>query len=84
MIVRCADLFCGAGGTSTGIVEACEESGRKIELTAINHWDIAVSTHSENHPDARHLCASLDSLNPRDLYKDGELDILWASPECTL
>src|SRR6185369_9013 len=35
------------------------------------------------HPDSKHLCASLDSLNPRDLFKEGELDLLWASPECT-
>ena len=81
--IRAADLFCGAGGTSTGLVEACTELGFKTELTAINHWDIAVATHTANHPKSRHLCASLDSINPRDLYKEGELDLLWASPECT-
>jgi DNA (cytosine-5)-methyltransferase 1 len=76
-------LFCGAGGTSTGLIEACAELGYECELTAVNHWQIAVDTHSANHPKARHLCASLDSLNPRELYTEGELDILWASPECT-
>ena len=78
-----ADLFCGAGGTSTGAVEALEALGHDVELTAINHWKIAVATHTANHPGARHLCASLDALNPRDLYKPGELQLLWASPECT-
>ncbi|MDR2674943.1 MAG: DNA cytosine methyltransferase [Opitutaceae bacterium] len=78
-----ADLFCGAGGTSAGAIEAVEMLGHRARLTAINHWDVAVATHSANHPGARHFCASLDSLNPRDLYKDGELDLLWASPECT-
>lgn len=81
--ITAADLFCGAGGTSTGLVEACNESGHQVNLTAVNHWPVAVATHTANHPDARHLCASLDSLNPRDLFSEGELNILWASPECT-
>jgi len=82
-VITIADLFCGAGGTSTGAVEAVEMLGHTANLTAVNHWTIAIATHTANHPNARHLCASLDSLNPRDLFKDGELDLLWASPECT-
>jgi DNA (cytosine-5)-methyltransferase 1 len=78
-----ADLFCGAGGTSDGAVDALGALGHLVNLTAINHWPVAVNTHTANHPTARHLCASLDALNPRDLFKDGELDLLWASPECT-
>lgn len=81
--IKAVDLFCGAGGTSHGLVEACSEVGYDVELTAINHWEIAVATHRKNHESARHYCASLDSLNPRELYKPGELFILWASPECT-
>lgn len=81
--LRIADLFCGAGGTSTGAAQAARSLGYSVELTAINHWDRAVATHTANHPDARHLCASVDSLNPRHLYPDGRLDVLWASPECT-
>lgn len=83
MKIRAADLFCGAGGTSEGLVQACADLGIDVELTAINHWDVAVATHSANHPKARHLCTSLDAVNPRELYKEGELDLLWASPECT-
>lgn len=78
-----ADLFCGAGGTSTGAVQAAESIGYRVDLTAVNHWERAVETHSANHPGARHLCASVDSLNPRELFAEGQLDILWASPECT-
>lgn len=81
-VIRLADLFCGAGGTTTGAVEAVQGLGFRADVTAINHWPIAVETHSANHPDARHLCASLDSVNPRDLYNEGELDVLLASPEC--
>jgi DNA (cytosine-5)-methyltransferase 1 len=78
-----ADLFCGAGGTSAGAVEAVRALGRSPSLTAINHWPVAVQTHAINHPDARHLCTGIDAVNPTHLYQDGQLDLLWASPECT-
>ena len=52
-------------------------------VTAINHWPRAIETHTTNHPDARHLCTGIDSVNPRELYEEGQLDLLWASPECT-
>lgn len=83
MKLRMADLFCGAGGTSTGAVQAAEALGYTVDLTAVNHWPRAVETHTANHPEARHLCASVDSLNPRHLFGEGDLDVLWASPECT-
>lgn len=80
--LQVADLFCGAGGTSSGAIDAIERLGMTTRLTAINHWDIAVATHTANHPDASHLCESLDNLNPRHLFDEGDLDLLWASPEC--
>jgi DNA (cytosine-5)-methyltransferase 1 len=81
--ITAADLFCGAGGTSTGLTSACARLGYGLDLTAINHWDVAIGTHSQNHPNARHLCESLDSVDPRKLYPSGRLDFLAASPECT-
>lgn len=78
-----ADLFCGAGGTSEGAEQALRSLGFSPRLTAVNHWDIAVATHTANHPDARHFCASVDSLNPRDIFNGRTLNLLWASPECT-
>lgn len=83
MKYRIADLFCGAGGTSAGAVEAAEAMGRKPEVTAVNHWPVAIATHTVNHPGSRHLCTGVDSINPRELFAEGELDLLWASPECT-
>jgi DNA (cytosine-5)-methyltransferase 1 len=80
--LKVCDLFCGAGGSSTGIQRALERLGHGVELTAINHWDVAIATHTANFPNGRHCQASVDELNPRNLYKEGELDILWASPEC--
>lgn len=80
--VKAVDLFAGAGGTSTGLVQACLAAGAKLDLTAINHWPVAVETHAQNHPAARHLCESIDNIDPRKVL-DGRLDLLWASPECT-
>lgn len=77
-----ADLFCGAGGTSTGLARACDRLGVGLDLTAVNHWPIAVETHAANHPAARHLCNDLDEVNPRKAI-GRRLDLLMASPECT-
>lgn len=49
----------------------------------MNHWPVAIATHTTNHPGARHFCTGIDSINPRELFGEGELDLLWASPECT-
>jgi DNA (cytosine-5)-methyltransferase 1 len=78
-----ADLFCGAGGTSTGVALACKELDLAVELLAINHWETAIATHTKNHPWARHLCANLDTIDPRKVIPGGHLDLLVASPECT-
>lgn len=78
-----ADLFCGAGGTSTGVAQACKDIDVAVELLAINHWSRAIETHKKNHPWARHLCASLETLDPRVVIPGGHLDLLVASPECT-
>jgi DNA (cytosine-5)-methyltransferase 1 len=77
------DLFCGAGGTSTGLIRAAELLGRKVELTAINHWDKAIETHKANHAEVRHLCENIDNVNPRHLFPQGRINLLLASPECT-
>lgn len=81
--IYAADLFCGGGGTSTGLAQACANAGKTLDLIAVNHWDLAIETHRKNHPHARHVCAALDGLNPRDLVPGGRLKILVASPECT-
>jgi site-specific DNA-cytosine methylase len=33
--VKAADLFCGGGGTSSGLWQACQALGAKLELLAI-------------------------------------------------
>jgi DNA (cytosine-5)-methyltransferase 1 len=81
--IQAIDLFCGAGGTSTGLLTAAQAMGLDVSLTAINHWDVAIETHSKNHPDARHLCENLDHIDPRKLFPDRRVRLLVASPECT-
>lgn len=77
-----ADLFCGAGGTSTGLLRAAERLGRTVDLAAVNHWDRAIETHAANHPRAAHFCQSLADLDPKKAVPGGKLDLLVASPEC--
>ena len=83
MRINAVDLFCGAGGTSTGMLQAGESLGIDINLLAVNHWDKAIATHSLNHPNVRHLCESLDRIIPSDAIPSGRLGLLAASPECT-
>ncbi|MCX5324308.1 DNA cytosine methyltransferase [Streptomyces sp. NBC_00120] len=75
MSLTFTDLFCGAGGSSTGLVAA----GYNLRLAA-NHWQRAVETHAANHPDADHLCADVNNYDMRRLPRT---DVLWASPICT-
>lgn len=70
------DMFCGAGGSSTG---ALEVPGVTVK-TAMNHWARAIETHNANHPETDHVCADIQVTDPRYIAAS---DILWASPECT-
>ena len=79
---RCVDLFCGGGGTSTGMIEAFRKAGDECSLVGINHWQVAIDTNRRNH-DGNWLCASVDAVDPTDVVPEGALDFLWASPECT-
>ena len=77
-----ADLFCGAGGSSTGAQKAIESIGRTMNLVAVNHWPVAVETHQLNHPTARHYVENLENADPERIVPEGYLDLLMASPEC--
>jgi DNA (cytosine-5)-methyltransferase 1 len=81
-IINAVDLFCGAGGTSSGLIHAVNDLGYEIKLTAINHWDVAIATHSKNHEDVEHHCQSIDTLDPLKVIPHGRLQLLVASPEC--
>lgn len=70
------DLFCGAGGSTTG---ALQVPGVRVDL-AVNHWATGIAAHAANHPDVEHREADISQLAP-DLLPYTEL--LWASPPCT-
>lgn len=78
-----ADLFCGAGGSSTGARMALEDLGLAMELVCVNHWPTAIATHRANHPAARHYCQDIASVRPHLIVPEGRLDLLMASPTCT-
>ena len=69
------DLFCGAGGSSSGLVEA----GYRVVIAA-NHWALAIESHQINHPDTDHSQADISQVNPAFFPKT---HVLWGSPECT-
>ncbi|QIS10615.1 DNA cytosine methyltransferase [Nocardia arthritidis] len=70
------DLFCGAGGSTSGAVQV---AGVRVRMAA-NHWRLAIETHNENHPETDHDCADISQVDPRRYPRT---DLLWASPECT-
>ena len=70
------DMFCGAGGSSTG---ATQVPGIHVVIAA-NHWDLAIETHNLNHPDTDHAAVDLHQEDPRFFPKT---DAAWMSPECT-
>jgi hypothetical protein len=70
------DLFCGAGGSSSG----AERVPGVVVRMAANHWRLAVDTHNMNLPHADHDCADISQVEPRRYLGT---DLLWASPECT-
>jgi DNA (cytosine-5)-methyltransferase 1 len=70
------DLFCGAGGSSSG-AEAV--AGVRVRM-ATNHWALAIETHNTNHPHVDHDVADISEVDPRRYPRT---DLLWASPSCT-
>ena len=50
------DLFCGAGGTSTGVEMAKLDNSQCAKVIAcVNHDANAIASHLANHPDAKHF-----------------------------
>jgi DNA (cytosine-5)-methyltransferase 1 len=77
-MLRAVDLFCGAGGATTGAIAA----GLDVVL-AVNHWRTAIYTHQQNHPTVRHICARIEHIDARQDHSLPDFDVLIASPECT-
>jgi DNA (cytosine-5)-methyltransferase 1 len=80
--VTVTDLFCGAGGSSTGAQQALDRLGMRMRLLAVNHWPVAIETHQKNHPHAVHYCQDVATIKPHLAVASGRLDLLMASPTC--
>lgn len=87
------DLFCGAGGTSTG-VEYAQLNGEKCAkvIACVNHDPNAILSHAANHPDTLHFTEDIRKLdltglvvhlNKMKLQHPEAHVVLWASLECT-
>lgn len=87
------DLFCGAGGTSTGVENARLDGEQCAKVIAcVNHDKNAIASHAANHPDALHFTEDIRTLELSPLIKHlakcraqypGAQVVLWASLECT-
>lgn len=87
------DLFCGAGGTSTGVNEARLNGEQCAKVIAcVNHDPKAIASHAVNHPGALHFTEDIRTLNLTPLIQrikacrhenPQALIVLWASLECT-
>lgn len=87
------DLFCGAGGTTTG-VERARVMGAKVAkvIACVNHDPHAIASHLANHPGAVHFTEDIRTLELSGLVEIAEREkrnnpgarlVLWASLECT-
>jgi DNA (cytosine-5)-methyltransferase 1 len=84
------DLFCGAGGTSTGIHLANENT---TVLACVNHDKNAIESHRQNHPTAHHFTEDIRDFNvvlklkklvdELRLKEPNAIISIWASLECT-
>ncbi|MDR1939024.1 MAG: DNA cytosine methyltransferase [Tannerellaceae bacterium] len=87
------DLFCGAGGTSTGVELACVNGKNSAKVIAcVNHDKNAIASHFANHPNALHFTEDIRTLDLSVLVgmvkkirttKPDAIIIVWASLECT-
>lgn len=87
------DLFCGAGGTSTGINSARLDGEKCAKVVAcVNHDSNAIASHASNHPEALHFTEDIRTLELSPLMahlrkcrreNPEALTVLWASLECT-
>lgn len=87
------DLFCGAGGVTTGF-EAAKLNKKKIAkvVACVNHDAGAIDSHKANHPHVKHYREDIRTLGLDGLVKmvaklrstyPPHVIVLWASLECT-
>lgn len=86
------DLFCGAGGVTTGVEEAMFRKQKCAKVIAcVNHDPHAIASHLANHPECVHFTEDIRTLDVSPIvelaknvrrYREA-IVVLWASCECT-
>lgn len=74
--VTILDLFCGAGGSTTG----AHLSGVAKVVACINHDPLAIRSHAANYPACKHYTEDIRLFDEKLLPK---VDIITMSAECT-
>lgn len=75
------DQFCGAGGNSQAVRNLAKKYNGGLEVTAaLNHWELAIETHTANFPKTAHYCTDISACDPRMFPSTTGL---LTSPECT-
>lgn len=87
------DLFCGAGGVTSGIHRARYKGNQMAEVLAcVNHDPLAIASHESNHPEVLHYTEDIRTLDLSHLHtlvtmkrliEPDCIIALWASLECT-
>lgn len=72
------DNFAGGGGASTGIELA---TGYSVDI-AINHDPEAIKMHRANHPNTKHYCENVWSVDPVKVCNGHPVGLAWFSPDC--
>lgn len=72
------DNFAGGGGASTGIEMA---TGYSVDI-AINHDPEAIKMHKANHPNTKHYCENVWTIDPVKACNGHPVGLAWFSPDC--
>jgi len=86
MFIEGIDLFCGAGGTTSGVHRARFKGERIARIIAcINHDPKAIKSHAANHRQTKHFIEDIRNFDVSRFptWTPGAITFLWASLECT-
>jgi len=81
--LKAIDLFCGAGGFTSGLVKA----GFEV-LFAVDNWDVAVETHKLNFGNTMCALADIGNMSCTEVFKacgylmPVDVDLLVGGPPC--
>lgn len=76
------DIFSGCGGFSTGF----EQTGKFINVLAIDIWNIALDTIKLNKPHTDIICSPLEKITNQEITKIkekyGDIEVVVGGPPC--